>query len=249
MKNLRFLIVLFAFAVLVFQSCSLNDSALEGSSGEGTGGSLARFTIANNYLFTVDQTDLNVFDLSEAESPELKIKKSVGFEPETIFPLGDRLFLGTTTGMSVYDISNPESPRQISFYDHVYSCDPVVSDGNYVYVTLNSNNTTCWRSVNELHILDLENIESPELVKIYPMGGPQGLAIKNDTLWVCDNGLKIFDVSDKSNIKELFHFTDVAASDIILHENRALVIGNNGFVQYRLIQNSIQKISEIVVEN
>ena len=80
------------------------------------------------------------------------------------------------------------------------------------------------------------------------MEAPGGLAIKNDTLWVCDNGIKILDVSDKNNIKQLFHFNNINAYDVILDEDRALVIGESGFHQYRLSGNGIQKISEINVE-
>ena len=82
---------------------------------------------------------------------------------ETIFPLGDKLFLGTSTGMYIYGISTAGTPRQISFYEHVIACDPVVSDGEYAYVTLNASREECWRSVNELQIIDLQNIERPQL--------------------------------------------------------------------------------------
>jgi hypothetical protein len=247
MKSKHFIIVS-SVLFLILQSCSYGDSAFGGVSESGTGGSMARFTIVGNRLFTVDQQSLNVFDISTAENPEFTQRNNVGVGVETIFPLGDKLFLGTSTGMYIYDISTAGTPRQISFYEHVIACDPVVSDGQFAYVTLNASRQECWRSVNELQIIDLQNIERPQLIKQYQMQSPRGLAVRNDTLWVCDNGLKIFDVSDKLNMAELYHFNDLSAYDLILDKNRTLVIGETGFVQYKLKGDTIVKLSEINVE-
>ncbi len=247
-KNL-FGISLISFFLLSFisQSCEFNDIGAKDSSGEGTGGSMARFTIVADHLFTVDHTNLKVFDISQPDNPEFKKDKPVGFEVETIFPIGNTLFLGTSSGMYIYDVSTHTSPIEISFYEHIVSCDPVVSDGDYAYVTLSNLSERCWRAVNELHIIDLANLQSPTLVKQYEMIGPRGLAIRQDTLWVCDDGLKVFDVSDKTNIEELFHFDDIVAYDIILDKDRALVIGETGFVQYKMEGDSLRKLSEINV--
>ena len=235
-------------AAIILQSCSYAETSLDGASGSGTGGSMARFTVVNDKLFTVDEENLQVFDVSSEESPEYDLTTSVGWGVETIFPLGDKLFLGTSSGMYIYDISGNGPPKKISFYEHVIACDPVVSDGEYAYVTLSNSREFCWRSVNELQIIDLQNIQRPQLLKQYSMTNPRGLAIRNDTLWVCDNGIKIFDVSDKLNIRQLHHFDQLMAYDIILDKNRALVIGETGFVQYNLENDTIHKISEIEVE-
>lgn len=244
LKNIIFfIIVLFAG----FQACQYSDSSVSFSSDSGTGGSMARFTIVEDHLYTVDQNNLKVFDLTVPESPEYKTDKPVGFDVETISPFGKELFLGTSSGMYIYDISTPTSPKEISFYEHIIACDPVVSDGEFAYVTLSGNNQRCWRSVNELQIVDLSDLQNPQLVRQYQMDGPRGLAIRNDTLWVCDDGLKVFDVSDKTNIIEFAHFSNLIAYDIILDKNRALVVGESGFVQYEIKADTIKKLSEITV--
>jgi len=230
------------------QSCEYQDAGFESTGDVGTGGSMARFTIANNHLYTVDNENLKVFDLSAAENPVYKKDLYVGFGVETIFPLNENLFLGTNNGMYIYDISTPVSPTQVSFYEHVIACDPVVSDGRFAYVTLSSTRDMCWRSVDELQIIDLQNIKKPQLIKRQEMEGPRGLAIRNDSLWVCDNGIKIYDVKDKNNIQSLHHFDDLNAYDLILDKDRALVIGESGFVQYKLSNDTIIKLSQINVE-
>jgi len=249
MKNRTIFIAILGAAIFTMQSCSYGDAAFEYSADSGTGGSMARFTVVNDQLFTVDQGNLKVFDIASAELPEYKLTKHVGGGVETIFPLGNKLFLGTSSGMHIFDINTEGTPSPVSFYEHVIACDPVVSDGEYAYVTLSTVREMCWRAVNELHIIDLQNIETPLLIKRYPMSNPRGLAVRNDTLWVCDSGIKIFNVSDKENIEQLYHFDDVPAYDIILDNNRALVIGESGFIQYKFENDTIQKLSEIIVEN
>jgi len=225
-----------------------SDSDLSGDSGEGAGGSMARFAISGNNLFTVDQTALSIFDLANPKIPVFQKKQNIGIGIETIFPLNNKLFLGTSTGMYIYDISSPTQPQEVSFYEHVYSCDPVVSDGSFAYVTLNSTNQVCWRSVNELQIINLQELENPQLVKQYTLEGPKGLAIRNDTLWVCDNGIKIFDVKNKQELKLLAHFTGIDAYDVIVNGNLAMVIGESGFTQYRLENGTFKKLSEINIQ-
>ncbi len=240
---------LFPVILLIgWYSCSYEDSSVDGNSENGTGGSTARFTIVGDHLFTVDNENLGIFDISSAEDPEYIEKSYVGFGVETISPLGDKLFLGTSSGMYIYSINANGNPEKLSFYEHVIACDPVVSDGEFAYVTLSTGRSGCWRSVNELHIIDVQNLKNPQLVKQYSMTNPKGLAIRNDTLWVCDEGLKILDVSDKQNIEQLYFFDDLTAYDLILDDDRALIIGESGFVQYKIENGTIRKLSEIPVE-
>ena len=237
------------FILLLLQACEFSGNDIIATSmGSGTGGSLARFTVVDNYLFTVDYDGLNVFDISSVEDPVKVQRKSVNNKVETIFPLGDKLFVGTSRGMYIYNISNEGEPYEISFYEHVIACDPVVSDGKYAYVTLSSSREICWRAKDELQIIDLADIQNPQLIKEYEMENPRGLAIHNDTLWVCDNSMKVLDVSDKNNIKQLYNFTNLHAEDVIVNNNLALVIGNSGFTQYKLERDTIRQLSKISID-
>lgn len=237
---------IFVVVMAILSSCAVDTDSV-GGSDSGTGGSMARFTVVGDHLFTVDQTNLKVFDISQAILPRFINDVPVGLDVETIFPFRDKLYLGTETGMYIYDVSTPERPREVSYYQHVVACDPVVSDGEFAFVTLNSFSDRCWRSTNELQIVSLENLSNPTLIAQYPMTNPRGLALDNDILWVCDDGLRVFDVNDKTKLVELNHFTDLLAYDLILHDDRALVIGETGFVQYKIEADTIVKLSEINV--
>ncbi|VAW27494.1 hypothetical protein MNBD_BACTEROID06-736 [hydrothermal vent metagenome] len=150
---------------------------------------------------------------------------------ETIFPFGNYLFLGSTTGVLIIDVSNPGLPKFVSDYQHVLSCDPVVTDGDYAYVTLRSGNF-CGQSDDELQILDLSDINNPELIVQYALTSPKGLAINNNILYVCDEGIRIFDVSNKSDIRELNFIPNILANDVIYYNNQLLVTADDGFYQF-----------------
>ena len=140
----------------------------------GQGGSLARFKIVGSYLYVVDYSDINIFDISNLEEPVVLDDVQVAWDIETIFNQGDVLFIGGRQGMYIYDIKNPAKPEFISEFRHGTACDPVVVDGDYAYVTLKGGNF-CGNTESGLYVVDVSNLENPELKVIYPMVGPNGL--------------------------------------------------------------------------
>jgi hypothetical protein len=129
----------------------------------GMGGSMARFAIASERLYTVGETELNVFNISAGNPTHVK-KTNVGWNIETIYPFKNKLFIGSTTGMFIYDISNASNPYLQGQFTHVQSCDPVIADDHNAYVTLRSGNT-CRGGVNELQVLNIASLDNPRLVK------------------------------------------------------------------------------------
>jgi hypothetical protein len=204
-------------------------------SGPGVGGSLARFTINGNYLYMLDGGDIQVADISSADEPVAKSRSYLAWDIETIFPYKNNLFIGSASGMHIMDLSSPESPAKISTYAHVQSCDPVVVDDKYAYVTLRSGNT-CQGFTNQLEVINIENLQSPQLLQVYPMTNPHGLGIDNTILFICDgnDGLKAFDASDVNSIDKnlLAHYKNINATDVIPYNNILIMIGEDGLFQY-----------------
>jgi hypothetical protein len=207
---------------------------------------MARFAIAGNYLYTVGTRDLTLFDISNPAEPQKQNEIPLGWDIETIFPYGDKLFIGTQTGMQILSIADPAAPKHLSYFRHVVSCDPVVTDGRYAYITL-STGTACRQATNELQIADLQNITSPELVAKYDMTNPKGLGIDQNTLFVCDNGLKMYDATNVKALELKKHFS-INAYDVIPNNGHLLVIGSDGFYQYRYTANTLELLSKIPVE-
>lgn len=205
-------------------------------SPEGKAGSLSRFALNNNFLHVAEKWTMKTYDISNSEAINELPNQYFRGESETIYKLENRLFVGTTTGMEIYDITSPSTPTYVSNFTHARSCDPVVAKGNFAYITLRPS-TRCGGNIpSQLDVVNISNISSPVEEKIYPMHNPYGLAIDNNILYVCDDdaGLKIYNATNPAAISDnlISHISNITAHDIILHDNIMLVVGPNGLYQY-----------------
>jgi hypothetical protein len=205
------------------------------SSNSGIGGSMARFTISGDHLYALDGANLDIVNVSVQNKPQQKKEFPLAWDVETLFPYADKLFAGARSGMYIIDLATPETPAIISQYQHVRSCDPVVVEGDYAFVTLRSG-STCEGFTNQLEVIDLTNLKSPQQVAVYPMTNPHGLGIDQGTLFICDgsDGLKAYDATNVKTISQnqLAHYKNIQALDVIPFQNIAMVIGQDGLYQY-----------------
>jgi hypothetical protein len=217
----------------VWMSIASDLSGGPGAGPVGVAGSMARFSIVNNYLYTVNERDLTAFDISSTQNPSRVATRTVGWNIETIYPFANKLFIGSNTGMFIYDISTPASPVAQGQFTHVRSCDPVIADADYAYVTLRSGNN-CNTATNELHIVDVRNVFAPSLVKSYGMTNPHGLTKDNNLLFICDgkDGLKMYDASDPSNIVLKKRSAGIETYDAIAINGNLLVVAKDGLYQF-----------------
>jgi len=228
------------------------DGGANWSAGAGTAGSMARFMLNDKYLHLIAHPwMLKTVDIEKADKMSVVDSINVTRNMETLFLLGGKMFVGTTTGMLIYDVTDATKPRQISHYDHITACDPVVADENYAYVTLRTG-TRCSNGQNLLEVIDISSITNPYLVKSYPMYNPHGLGIDGDLLFICDGtaGLKIYDRSDPLDIinKKLAHYPDFFTFDVIPMEGILMLVGEEGIYQYNYSDpRNIVQISHIAI--
>jgi hypothetical protein len=209
----------------------LASSASSGSkSSNGVGGSMARFALNNDRLYTVDYSMIKVFNTSTPEKPSfVKEVQTQSWNIETIFPFGNNLFIGSMTGMMIYDISSKDNPVAAGTFDHARVCDPVISDGNYAYVTLRGG-STCQGFLNQLDVLDIADVTKPKLVKSYAMTNPRGLSKDGNILLICDgdDGLRILEASNVNDIKPLSLLKMSTTFDVIAIGGIAIVSAMDG---------------------
>lgn len=220
------------------------------SSPVGIGGSMARFTITNGYLYAVDHHTLRYISLGNAANPVIVGEMFAGFDIETIYPFKNKLFIGSMGGMYIYDISNPASPVSQGSFVHARACDPVIADDNYAYVTLRAG-TSCGPTANELQVINVQNLQSPSLAKTYPMSGPYGLSKDNNLLFICDGayGLKVYNASDVQSLQLVKTISGIETYDVITYNNIALVVAKDGLYQYDYSDTgNIHLLSKITVK-
>lgn len=217
---------------------SFSKSGSGGSSAaqsNGQAGSMARFALYDKYLYTVEQNNMHLFNIANPAQPGDFKTVTTNFNIETIFPYQNKLFLGTTTGMLIFDNANPADPKQLSVFQHGRACDPVVVHNDIAYVTLRTG-SACAGTANQMDLVDISDAAAPKLIKTYQMENPHGLSINFPTLFLCegDKGLKVFDVKDKMAIDQhlLSFYKDMDAYDVISLGNNLMLIGKDGFYQY-----------------
>lgn len=224
-----------------------NEVTLRNDDPNSTGlpGSLAQFTIVDNYFYSVLDNELKTFEIGNDLHLNFKHQKELNFVVETIFPFEDYLLMGAETGMFIYEIREDGKPIHISEFEHVRSCDPVVAQGDYAFVTLRTGGDC--RGVNRFDILNIEDKSDPHLVSSTSLTEPYGLAVAGDVVFVCQGieGVSVYDVRDKSAPKLITTLTDFAAKDVILdvHKNIAMFMGYGKLIQ--LDYSNIQSIKEI----
>jgi len=227
----------------------------------GKAGSMSRFTVLEDHLYVVEPMDLRIFDLNNCTVPSevnLLNLSSMGWgmgEAEMITTLNGHLLVGATGGMYILDASTPATPNMLGTFNHAQACDPVAAEGEIAYVTLRTGaETNCGPNVtNQLDIVSLESMQNPWLITSYNMVNPHGVGVDNGTLFVADGdaGLKIYDASEAFGItdRQLAHFPNMFAYDVIPYDGTLIMIGQDGIAQYDYTDPSnIQLLSTIQVE-
>ena len=217
--------------------------------GQGVNGSMSRFSLYQDYLYTVINNNMSIFDLSKAVPVKAVENLYIGWDVETIFSYGDNMFMGTPRGMVIYSVKDPLKPEYMSAVWHVFGCDPVVVENDMAYVTVHSGNF-CGQNTNELIIIDVKDVRSPAHIVTYTMRKPKGLGIDNGTLFVCDDGLKVFNAADPQTLmaNQLVHYSGMEGFDVIPYNNVLMMIAEDGLYQYDYSDlNKISQISKIKV--
>jgi len=220
------------------------------SNSTGVNGSMSRFSIYNNYLYSVVNNYLNIFDLSNVIPTKAGADFYIGRNVETIFSYKDNMFMGTPTGMLIYSVKDPVKPSFQSSLSHVYGCDPVVVENDLAYVTVHSGNL-CGQTNNELFIVNVSDVKNPKQIVSYTMTNPKGLGIDNGRLFLCDDGLKVFNVTDPQKImsNQLVHYSGMDGYDVIPQNNILMMIASDGLYQYDYSDiTNIKQISKIPIE-
>ena len=231
MKKYYTLLSLIVLSFLWVQ-CANDASETTGNTpSDGKGGSFATFALKNDYLYTVDRNSLHIFWIQNPANPVKVGTVAVGFAIETIYSLDHYLFIGSQNGMYIYDISAPENPKKLSQAQHFTACDPVVANNTHAYVTLHSN-SNCGNMINLLQVYDLADITQPVLVHERNLTMPRGLALYDHYLIVCDDELKIFDIThpeEPTIVKSLpYQYKDVVVINQVLY-----AFGENRITQFK----------------
>jgi len=250
-NSIAFAIGLCISAGIILYSCTKNDSgsAAANNTSTGQGGSLARFTIAGDYLYGVESHTLYAFSLVNPAVPQKVYTSPTNYDIETIYAYGSNLFLGTKTGLYIYSIDTPAHPRLTGEAKHARSCDPVVVSGTTAFVTLKST-PACGPAISGLYIHDVSNLKSPVLIKTVELPNPVGLGLKDSILYVCcgSAGLKVFNVKNPSSPGLISTQNDGNFVDVIPYNNILICYVDDGIILYDITKPALPVFIKKIVD-
>lgn len=192
---------------------------------------MSRFAVVGSSLYTLNSPSIKKYDIGNPAKIRYLNEGMIEWDNgETIFVRDSLLYVGAQSGMYILSLDNLSLLSSIS---HFVSCDPVVALDTFAYVTL-STGTSCSRGISVLQLYNVKNPLEPKMVKGYSMYNPRGLAIRDSLLFVCDDGLKIFYAKHPvDSLPRLKHLKGLDGYDVILRDTTVLLIGDDGFYQYR----------------
>jgi hypothetical protein len=206
--------------LIIIYSVSCTKDAIGTSSNEVVqNGSLTRFIIAHNFLYTINHDALKVFDITNPSTPVYKNTQQVGFSIQTILAFQDKLFIGSNSAMYIYSIANPELPAKLSETTYfVRGHDPIVAVDSVAYSTVRNG----FGGGGVLNCFNIKDISQPQNVNMIRMTDPYGLGVKDSAMYICeaDSGIKVFNIANAyvPVLKNEINFNETAY-DIIVKNN------------------------------
>ena len=197
--------LLLMLSVVVLGACS-KDFLSESAPDQGVSGSITRFAVNGNYMYVLNQNEVQTYDITDRANPVLKHRLATDWGLETITFYDNSLFLGSTTALYILDITNPAVPVIQAKSDRLSTvgftgCDPVAVNGDYAYSTIKVIENICGviSAESALIVYDVSNKSNPKVLGTYPMNIPNGLGYKDNYLFVCDEGSDLLVVYDITN--------------------------------------------------
>jgi hypothetical protein len=230
MKKNCFYILLLAF---IF-SCQKD---VQISSSDGVGGSLARFALVGSKMYVVTNNALKTFDITNPKQLQTVDTVKLGFSEdiETIFAFDKNLFIGSRSALHIYKIDANGIPRFGSVATHSWGCDPVVANDSFAFVTTRNGSRNCRIQnnsfANQLIVYDVKDIKNPIQMVIVNMTFPNGVGLDKNLLFVCDKGVKMFDVSNPLKPVLRKYLEDIDANDVIPLNGQLLIVGTQKLTQ------------------
>ncbi|HEX9649010.1 MAG TPA: hypothetical protein VGA21_00500 [Cyclobacteriaceae bacterium] len=250
MKTGKLLIVII---FLIGQACLDGNNFNEAVTGKT--GSITRFAVKGDYLYSLDMNQILVFEIFDNGETEQVNAVPADYGLETIIIYDETIYVGSTSALYILDISVPATPVILSKLDReeilIGGCDPVVVKDNYAYSTVKIIENRCGRlsAVSQLIVYDVSDKKNPFEVNTFPMDQPNGLGYKDNHLFVCDQGvdkIQIFDITVPTNPAYIGFVNLVDPIDLIPNGETMIVSTANDFVIYDITDvNNITRLSSI----
>ncbi|MFK8056475.1 MAG: LVIVD repeat-containing protein [Saprospiraceae bacterium] len=229
-----------------------------GTPSVNTAGSMSRMAFNGNLLYVIGTSRLSTYSLQNNLLVNTNNQQQ-SWGMETVVVRGNFLYIGSQSGMHIYNLNDAQQPAYLSTFVHFTGCDPVSVVGNIAVVTVRDGRSCGSESGNVMFILDISDKSNPTELTRVNMNNPRGVALYNGYIYLCDGdaGLKVYDLeggpvtSVDQRQRQVFNddsMTDVAvlpypAGDILL------TVGDDHLSQFSISTTGALAITSRVAAN
>lgn len=135
--------------------------------------------------------------------------------PFDVDVVGNYAYIASSTlGLRIIDISNAANPQEIGFVRSADVRGVEVID-SYIYIA---------DAKDGLKIIDITEISSPRIVGNYPCKAKDVDIVGNYAYILCEENIKIVDISEPASLEEIHSYDDVKADSIKVLDNYVYVV-------------------------
>ncbi len=198
--------------------------------------SLSDISIVDDQMYLADNTEgLKVYDISDREDPQFLWDYVIPHRAINNIVVDDTIaFISVHEhGLQIVNFSNPDQPAIIyEITEHLFDTpyEVVLGDG-FAYLTLGWN----------LIVFDIADLSNPILAdSVHMRGDVRKMDLVDNYLFLANEDLSVFDVSDPYNIIELgYCMTPGRSRDVIYHNEHIFLADGASVTVFRLNITSI----------
>ena len=206
-----------------------------------------RFTIVDDHLYVLRETDLSIFDISGDSS--MKQISNNNISGGSILQKENLLLISKERSLRIFSLNDSTSFEFAGEFGSINYCNEIELKDSIIFVVGRVSNL-CPSPDNKLDLFSIKEPENLILIKSIALGSPRGLVIWDNLLFVCQGkeGLTVFDISNSLEPIILKSFANIEANDIVVENDRLLVESEAGFTQYNYINDTLLPLSFIPLE-
>jgi photosystem II stability/assembly factor-like uncharacterized protein len=176
--------------------------------------------VLDNYLYLTVMDRLDIYDVSDYSAPYQVGSLTLPGYPKNLEVIDDYAYVADGhSGLRNIDISIPDDPKEVGFYETYSASYDFRRSGNFGFVA---------ELDDGVLVFDLTDISNPVLVSQYNTPGYSfNLEIAGNLMYVSDRqgGLRIADISDPLNPVEVGFFDDLySAGEVWINNNYAYIV-------------------------
>lgn len=248
----------YLFLFYLIAACNDDGSSSSGDS-LGVSGSKAQLIKLNGAVYSLASNKLIRVDISSSDQPTITDEIDLNFDAETLTSDGEVLFIGSPREVRSYQYKDGRLEFIDSSVRQRRGKDPVVTDGNFAYSTVVTNEWSVFdengnigkNGTGDLYVYEVDVQKNiTELAFYLDIGYVKGLALWEKTLLICDpvDGLMQMDVTDSQLVEKIQQFSFVRCEDVLhLGGGHFATVGEDGI--YQLVPYSGNNLAVISLTN